>query len=177
LEKKMLFQEETAAETADPRAGSRVHVAYPGLIDRICEINKTVPEPGAHERCELTIDGTRFTLVPMAVDEKKIVGLTYYADIAPMPQGNEREAMAIRLLETNVFLTSREAPSFCIDPRNGHALLAGCMALEALTPESAHNYLRGVAVYAGGLRESQFAPEDIPSSLGPSPEAREPRQF
>lgn len=173
----MLFQEETAPETADPHAGPRAGMAYPALIDRICEINKTVPEPDAHERCELTIDGTLFTLVPMAVDEKKIVGLTYYADIAPMPPGNEREAMAIRLLETNVYLTSREAPSFCVDPRNGHALLAGCMALDALTPESAHNYLRGVAVYAGGLREAQFAPEDIPSSLGPSPEASGARQF
>jgi hypothetical protein len=145
-------------------------MAYPGLIDRICELNETRPGPNAHERCELTIDGSLFTLVPMASGDKDIVGLAYFADIAPLPEG-QKQAIAIRLLETNVFLTSREAPSFCVDPRTGNALLAGCLALDAITPELAHRYLRGVAVFAGGLRESRFAPEDIPPSFVPSPEA------
>jgi len=156
-------------ESEPPRSDSAepgIASSYSSLIDRLCELCATRPSSESHERCEVTIAGTLFTLIP-SVDENGIDGMAYFADVAALPQ-DQKEVVAMRLLEANLFLMSRDAPSFCLNPQTGHAVLAGCLALHGITPESAHDYLTGLAAIAGAWRESQFMPAGAPPGFSAS---------
>src|SRR5437773_513432 len=100
---------------------------YATLIDHLCEVSKTVLSPSRHDRCELTLEGTAFTLTPSWDADGDIDGVAYFVDLGPLPQEHgEREVMAIRLLGTNLFMVGRDAPSFCFNAQAGHVVLAGC---------------------------------------------------
>jgi hypothetical protein len=149
---------------------------YAKLIDEICEISKATPSAERHERCDLAVDGTIFTLMPSRDRSGVLASVAYLADIGPLPEENKAEA-AIELLETNLFFFGPDSPSFCCNPETGHVLLVGRMPLEALTAESALQFLSTVADLAFDWRGPNQVPEQAlqPGVLHAGPEASPPR--
>lgn len=167
----MLKEKSTPANAEAGTAGS-ASTGYPNLIDRICEIAGARPGPEAHERCEMSLDGTLFALMPMPSTRGETTdGLAYFAEVATLPE-KDREAVAMRMLEANLFMSSPEAPTFCLNPQTGMAVLSGCLPLDRVTPDSAYDWLKGIAILAEAWRESTFRPTaDAPEASSHSKEA------
>jgi len=150
------------SDSARSRTTSAV---YSTLIDRLCELNKATLSPSRHDRCELAIEGTSFTLTPSWDANGDIDGMAYFVDLGPLPQ-HQREAVALRLLGTNLFMVARDAPSFCFNPQAGHVVLAGYLSIDRGTAESVFQVLTGLAHFAAQWDLSQSLP-----SQGPVPGA------
>ena len=133
---------------------------YARLIDGICEIGNAPPSDSRHTRCDLAVEGTLFTLIP-TLDENGVAdGVGYFADVGPLPP-TQRESAALRLLESNLFLIGRNAPSFCANPDTGHIVLAGVMPLDRVTPETALQAMSSLAHFAAEWRDSHLrAPQE-----------------
>jgi hypothetical protein len=122
---------------------------YSQLIDGICEICKVTPDESMYTRFEFTVRNAPITLIPAQDSDGHPGGVGYFADVGPLPQ-QRREAVAIELLETNLFMVGRDAPFYCLNPESGHVMVAGVMALERLTPVAA---LESLTVLAASISE------------------------
>lgn len=144
---------------------------YARLIDAICELGQAAPAESRHTRCDLAVEGTLFTLIPVPDETGVPNGVGYFADVGPLPQAQGEVAMR-SLLETNLFMIGRDAPSFCANPDTGHIVLAGVMPLDRVTPETALQAMSSLAHFAADWRESLFH-MDRPTAMhsGPAPQA------
>jgi len=124
---------------------------YSRLIEGICEISKVPFDESMHTRFDVAVRGTSFSLTPTLDGNGDPDGLGYFADVGPLP-AHRKGAVALELLETNLFMVGRDTPFFCVNPESGHILVAGVLPLDRLTPAST---LEAMSVLAESISEWQ----------------------
>lgn len=148
-------------------------VLYETLIDALCALAGAELSPTRHARFDLTVNNTRFSLVPAADMTGEIDAIGFFAEVGTLPE-HARADGAISLLETNLYLLGPDTPRFCCNPeRPGAVLLAGRMPLHG---SDADALLRGMAALADTAAEAR-ASFDSPSAGASTPFAATSRQL
>lgn len=120
---------------------------YQLLIDRICE-QCGIPDPASmYSSADLQIGGVNFSLFYGGVIAPDSVII--YSDFGELPV-NAREAVLLRLLETNMYLFGTNSPTFTFNSENMHVLLASRVPLGNATAEK---MIALLSHYAGLARE------------------------
>lgn len=121
--------------------------AYRSLIDKICVLTN-IPDPALmYGSASLQVNGVNFSLFEGGVIAPDSVMV--YCDFGELPPRN-REAVLLRLLETNLYLFGDKSPAFTYNIENQHIVLACRMPLAQATAEKVLDLL---AHYAGMAKE------------------------
>jgi hypothetical protein len=120
---------------------------YYALVDQICA-QSNIPDPASmYSAANLQVQGVNFTMFyggAIAPDSAMV-----YCDFGELP-AQAREAVLLRLLETNMYLFGVNSPVFTYNPENKHIVLV-CRVL--LARATADRVLDLLAQYAGIAKE------------------------
>ena len=120
---------------------------YRVLIDQICA-QSGIPNPASmYSAADLQVQGVNFTMFhggSIAPDSALV-----YCDFGELPK-QAREAVLLRLLETNMYLFGINSPVFTYNPENRHIVLVSRVPL---TNATADKVLALLSHYAGVAKE------------------------
>lgn len=120
---------------------------YQSLIDQICA-QSNIPNPASmYSAADIQVQGVNFTMFyggGIAPDSALV-----YCDFGELPT-QAREAVLLRLLETNMYLFGVNSPVFTYNPENKHIVLVCRVPLARAT---ADKILALLAHYAGIAKE------------------------
>lgn len=129
---------------------------YCKLIDEICaEVNIPNPER-LYQEANLKVDDVAFTLLYGSVADPNSMML--YCDFGELPEQG-REAVLLRLMETNMHLFGANSPCFTYNSESKHIVLAARLRLFAATGEDVLRTLRSLAAGALEWRQNHFLHE------------------
>jgi hypothetical protein len=139
------------------------------LIEEACEGVGEVERQTILATGNLVADGVPFTFVPGTVGTDDASSLYLYCDFGELPP-EQTEAALKRLLEINLFLYGRDAPTFVFNSVTAHVLLACRLEQTGLTAQRFVQSLREMGVYAREWQASYFlANEEVVSPAPFSP--------
>ena len=131
--------------------------AYRELVDEICvKINIPDPEP-MYESADMCIMGVEFSMYHCG--ERSPDHGVVYCDFGPLPT-EAREAVLLRLLQTNLFMFTVNSPTFTCNAENQHIVLAANVPLATATADALLATLMGVAEMAMEWRARHFLTHD-----------------
>ena len=149
---------------------------YERIIEDLCARNKVPVDPNTYLKLDVAVDGTLFSLIPASgVSGEDIDAIGYIGDMGPLPE-EDREDVALHLLETNLFAMGRDTPVFALNPESGHALITGTIPVAPVingieipvTGDIVLKVLAAMAAVASEWRASHFMGEDILPLAGPT---------
>jgi hypothetical protein len=130
---------------------------YRKLVDEICTLTNIQKSELLYQSMDLQVKGVNFSMFYW-----KEISPDYgvvYCDFGPLPSEN-REAVLLRLLQTNLYLFGINTPSFAIDRQTNHVLMAINIPLEKTTAEHVVLALSDFAELALGWRVGYFLTEE-----------------
>lgn len=127
------------------------------LIDAICPGASPAERQIILQAGSLLVDEIAFTLVNGAAGDES--GLYAYCDFGALPH-QQTAAVLKRLLEINLFLYGRDAPSFVFNPHTEHVLLACRMDRGTLTAQRFIQSLREMGSYARQWQATRFLTDE-----------------
>ncbi|HVK93677.1 MAG TPA: CesT family type III secretion system chaperone [Noviherbaspirillum sp.] len=136
--------------------------AYQSLIDRICA-RCDIPNPELmYQVANLNVNKTDFSLYyGGAIDP---LSALVYCDFGVLPT-ESREAILLRLLETNMYMFGVNSPSFTYNPDSGHILMMFRLQLQGATADSALEAFAAIADMAIEWRKGYFLEDEKTEKL------------
>ena len=126
---------------------------YHALIDQICA-QSNIPDPASmYSAANLQVEGVNFTLFyggGIAPDSTMV-----YCDFGELPT-QAREAVLLRLLETNMYLFGMNSPVFTYNAENKHIVLVSRVPLANATADRMLGLLAHYADLAKEWRTDHF---------------------
>ena len=126
---------------------------YHALIDQICA-KSNIPDPASmYSVADIQVQGVNFTMFyggSIAPDSALL-----YCDFGELPT-QAREAVLLRLLETNMYLFGVNSPTFTYNAENMHIVLANRVPLARVTADTVLALLSHYAGLAKEWRNDHF---------------------
>ncbi|NWA02082.1 CesT family type III secretion system chaperone [Pseudomonas gingeri] len=131
---------------------------YRQLVDEICRLSLIPPTAVLYENTRLTVRDVDFSL--HYVDAPGPGNVVLHGDFGPLP-ARRREAVLLRLLETNFYLfDGRYSSSFSHNEQTGRVLLNSSLALADTSATHLLGLMGHFAEYAQAWRQTGFLNDD-----------------